>query len=241
MCGRFALSITPAQFVQLFGCAAPELPARFNITPDSPILIVRTGADGRREAALARWGLLPPWSSDAADPARQINARIETAAEKPMFRTTLRRGRCLIPADGFYEWQKRGSGPSQPFFVRLRDGGVMAFAGLWRRSRLADGSELDSCAILTMAAWPAIRGIHHRMPVIVPPERFDVWLDPGVGDPAMLRALLTPPMEMEIEAVPISRRVNNPRNEGPELIEPMAEPTPHGQARPERAVQRRLF
>lgn len=241
MCGRFALSITPARFARVFGCAAPAAPARWNIAPDSPIVVVRTGATGVREAALVRWGLLPPWSSDPVDPARQINARVETAAEKPMFRAAFRRRRCLVPADGFYEWQKRGTGPSQPFFVRYRDGGPMAFAGLWWRTRLADGGELDSCAILTMDALPSIRGIHHRMPVLVPPEQFDLWLDPSVRDPALLRALLAPPEEDAVEAVPVDRRVNDPRNEGPELVAPVPEPAPEARPEPKRAVQGRLF
>jgi putative SOS response-associated peptidase YedK len=222
VCGRFALSITPAQFQRVFGCAPPELPARYNIAPDSPIIVVRRRADGSREAVCMHWGLLPPWSTNAADPARQINARIETAAEKPMFRAAFRRGRCLVPADGFYEWQKRGSGPSQPFFVRRLDGAPMAFAAISRRSRLADGSELDTCAILTTDALPSIRDIHPRMPVLVAPEHFDAWLDPGLQDPALLRALLTPPEAHEIGALAVSRRVNDPRNDGPELLEPVA-------------------
>ncbi len=241
MCGRFALSITPAQFRRVFGCEPPEMPARFNITPDSEILVVRAGVDGLREAVPVRWGLLPPWSSDPADPARQINARIETAAEKPMFRAAFRRGRCLVPADGFYEWQKGGGGPSRPWFVRMRDGGPMAFAGLWWRTRLADGSELDTCAILTMDALPSIRGIHHRMPVIVAPDRFDAWLDPALRDPALLRELLAPPGDGEIEAVPVSRRVNDPRNEGPELVQPVEEAPPEIRHGPKRAAQGSLF
>lgn len=241
MCGRFALSITPAQFQRIFACTPPELPARYNIAPDSLIIVLRAQAGGGREAVPMRWGLLPPWSTDAADPARQINARIETAAEKPMFRAAFRRGRCLVPADGFFEWQKRGSGPSQPFFVRRRDGVPMAFAAISWRSRLADGSELDTCAILTTDALPSIRDIHPRMPVIVAPDRFDAWLDPGLQDPALLRALLTPPGEHEIEAVAVSRRVNDPRNEGPELLEPVAAGVAEARHKTKPLAQESLF
>ena len=141
MCGRFALSILPQQFQQAFACDPPdELGQSWNVTPDRQIPIVRTGPEGTREAAFARWGLLGPWMKEAGDPARQINVRSETAAEKPMFRDSFRKGRCLIPATGFYEWRKAGSGPSHPFHVALAAGAPFAFAGLWRRNRLADGS-----------------------------------------------------------------------------------------------------
>lgn len=223
MCGRFALSLTPARIGHVFRCQPPALPARYNIAPDGPVLAIRSGTGGGREAVWLRWGLLPPWSHDPTDPARQINARLETAADKPMFRDAFRRHRCLLPADGFYEWQKAGRGGSQPFFVRYRDGSPMAFAAIFRRSRLANGSELETCAILTTAAAPSIRHIHHRMPALVPADRIDIWLDPTLDDGELLRSLLTPPEDGQLEAVAVSSLVNNPRNDGPELLVPRSD------------------
>lgn len=228
MCGRFALSIDPEGFQGTFGCAPPEgMQARWNIAPDSAIVVVRRGEGGAPEAAFVRWGLLGPWMTEASDPGRQINARAETAAEKPMFRDAFRRGRCLIPASGFYEWQKAGSGPAQPFFVGLADGGPFAFAGLWRANRLADGGTLATCAILTTAASPLLKPIHHRMPVILPEASHGLWLDPSVKDRGLLEALLIPRPDRELAAWPVSRAVNNPRSEGPELARPVeAAPDP---------------
>ena len=223
MCGRFALSMLPQQFQQAFACDPPEgLVGSWNVTPDRQIPIVRAREDGTREAVFARWGLLGPWMKEANDPARQINARADTAAVKPMFRDSFKKGRCLIPATGFYEWQKAGTGPSRPFFVGLASGQPFAFAGLWRRNRLADGTLLDTCAILTTDASPLLRPIHHRMPVILPEANRPLWLDPALKDAEFLEALLTPVPDRELTAWEIGRAVNNPRNDGPQLAEPMA-------------------
>jgi putative SOS response-associated peptidase YedK len=231
MCGRFALATLPHAFREAFGCDPPEgLGESWNVTPDRPIPIVRVAADGAREAVPARWGLLGPWMKDAGDPARQINARCESAADKPMFRDSFKKGRCLIPATGFYEWQKAHGGPSRPYFVRLGTGSPFAFAGLWRRNRLADGSLLDSCAILTTEASPALRPIHHRMPVILSPAGHSAWLDPAITEPERLRALLVPIADLELAAWQVGRAVNNPRNDGPDLAAPAAADPPTRQA-----------
>ncbi len=223
MCGRFALSTTPARFRDLFGCPPPAgYRPRFNIAPDSEVVVVRAPAGGGREAVGMCWGLLGPWMRDPRDPARQINARLETAADKPMFRAAYRRRRCLVPADGFYEWRKRGRGASRPHFVRLREGAPMAMAGIWQATRLEDGGIHESVAILTRPAAAEIREIHHRMPVVVPPERWDAWLDPELRDPATLRALLESGAET-MEAWPVSRRVGSPANDDPELPIPVEE------------------
>jgi putative SOS response-associated peptidase YedK len=214
MCGRFALSIIPARFAAAFGVEPPEVEGRWNIAPDTPILVVRLDREGRREAVPLRWGILGPWMTDAKDPARQINARVESAGTKPMFRDAFRKGRCLIPADGFYEWQKRKEGPSQPFYIRRRDGEPLAFAGIWRANRLADGKRFDSCAILTTDAHPSLRPIHHRMPLMLPASAYAAWLDPGIMDvPAPLD-------EAALEAYPVSTAVNSPRQEGAGLVTP---------------------
>lgn len=231
MCGRFALSITPAQLSMAFAVVPPAAyRPRWNITPDSEIVVIRAEG-GAAAAALLRWGLLGPWMKVAGDPGRQINARSESAFDKPMFRDAMRKGRCLIPASGFYEWQKQGRGPSRPFFITLRSGEPFAFAGIWRRVRLGDGSLLESCAILTMDAWPAIAGIHPRMPVILPADHQAPWLDPGASEPERLRPLIVARPEAEIAAWPVSRRVNNPRLDDASLVEPETEAPPAPQAR----------
>lgn len=224
MCGRFALSIIPARFEAMFGCAPPEdLRPRYNITPDSDILAVRARADGLPEAVRLRWGMLAPWMKEADDPGRQINARSETAAEKPMFRDAFRRRRCLIPATGFYEWQKAGQGPARPFFVGLATREPLAFAGIWRDSRLADGSTLSSCAILTMAASPLLRPIHPRMPVMLPAAVHAAWLDPAVHAPEILAALLEPVPDAQLLVHEVGRAVNSPRQDDAGLMAPVAD------------------
>src|SRR4051812_22668901 len=224
MCGRFVLSMLPRQFQQAFACdPAKALGESWNVPPARRIPIVRAGPAGDRQAAFARWGLLGPWMKEANDPGRKINARADTAAIKPMFRDSFKKGRCLIPATGFYEWQKAGAGPSRPFYIALGSGEPFAFVGLWRRNRLADGTLLDSCAILTTDASPLLRPIHHRMPVILPTASQALWLDPTLKDAEFLQALLTPVLDGEISAWEVGRAVNNPRNEGPQLTEPLAE------------------
>jgi putative SOS response-associated peptidase YedK len=219
MCGRFALSIVAAQFQLAFDCAPPDgLTSSYNVTPDTQIVVIRADEEGRPVAGFARWGLLGAWMKEANDPARQINARAETAAEKPMFRDAFKKGRCLIPATGFYEWQKAGAGSSRPFYVGLASGEAFAFAGLWRRNKLADGSTHDTCAILTIQASSLLEPIHHRMPVILPQASQALWLDPTLKDAGILQALLAPRPDHELYAYEVSRAVNAPRNDGPELI-----------------------
>jgi putative SOS response-associated peptidase YedK len=217
MCGRFALSINAAQFERAFGVFPPAgYRERWNVAPDTEVVALRTGPGGEREAVLLRWGLMAPWMKDPKEPGRQINARGETAAEKPMFRDAFRRTRCVVPADGFYEWQKSPSGPSRPHFVRRRDGLPLAFAALWRTNRLTAGGLLETCAILTTDPYPMLRNLHHRMAVMLRPEHVDAWLDPAVTDPGFLRELLRDPLpEEELEAYEVGRGVSNVRNDGP--------------------------
>jgi putative SOS response-associated peptidase YedK len=234
LCGRFALSIIPASFQRVFGVAPPEgYRARWNIAPETPVLTVRAGEGGTREAVPVRWGMLGPWMKDPKDPGRQINARSESAAEKPMFRAAFRQHRCVIPADGFYEWQKGEGGPSRPFFVRRRDGEPLAFAGLWQPVRLESGERLETCAILTTAASPLLSPIHSRMPVMLRPDAIDAWLDPEVRATELLQALLEQPLpDAELESYEVGRAVNSPRHDGPELAERQAaEPPGPAQAR----------
>jgi putative SOS response-associated peptidase YedK len=223
MCGRFTLHASPEAVADLLELAAPPILApRYNIAPTQPVGIVRVeGRGGPRRWALVHWGLIPAWSKDPGIGARMINARAETVAEKPSFRAAWRRRRCLVPADGFYEWQ-RGEKGKQPFYIRRPDQALFAFAGLWERWVGADGSELESCTVLTTEPNALMAAIHNRMPVILEPADFADWLGHG-GDATpqeleKLQHLLRPyPAEL-LEAVPVSRYVNNPRHEGAACI-----------------------
>jgi len=233
MCGRFGLLHTWEDMVESYRLVTPplNLPPRYNIAPSQPVLAViagggGSGAGGGNRATHFQWGLVPSWAKDPAIGAKMINARAETVADKPAFRAAFRRRRCLIPASGFYEWQsqpgngERG-GPKQPFWIAAADGGLLAFAGLWERWQGADGSELETCSIVTTEANAALRPIHHRMPVILAPADLEAWLD--VGDEtatAAAAALLRPAADAALTAWPVSRRVNNVRNDDAELIAP---------------------
>ncbi len=220
MCGRFALYLQAGVFADIFGCPPPDgLTPCYNIVPDSDIVVVRAG-EGTRVAERLRWGLLPPWADAPNDRGRQINARSETVFEKPSFKSAALRHRCLIPASGFFEWQK-GGGPSRPYFIHRRDNEPVAMAGIWRQSRFGDLT-VSTCAILTMDAYPSITGIHHRMPVMLEPEAWDAWLDPETRDPVQLQLALRPLPEAVIAAVEVSRAVNSPANDSAALLEPAA-------------------
>jgi putative SOS response-associated peptidase YedK len=226
MCGRFVAAFTAEQFEMAFGVRPPpDLAApRYNVTPGRPVVALRAGADGGVEVVGLHWGTLPPWARDRGDArGAQINARSETAATKPMFRDALRRRRCLIPADGFYEWQRAadGSGAKQPWFVGLTGGRPFAFAGIWQRTREpGGGGTFDSCAILTTDANELVRPIHHRMPVILRPEHHALWLDSELQDPDRIAALLAPVPQADMVAHTVGLRVNDPRCDDPGLREP---------------------
>lgn len=222
MCGRFALFLEAGAFLDVFGCPPPDdLGARYNVVPDSMIVAVVQGVEGRQALRL-RWGLLPPWASGPNDRGRQINARSESVFEKPMFKSAAQRHRCLIPASGFYEWQKAGK-QRQPFFIHRPDDDPVAMAGIWRHSHFGE-TTVSSCAILTMAAYPSIAGIHHRMPIMLEPAAWDAWLDASVTDIKLLQAALRPLPESAIVASAVSRAVNNPANDRPDLVAPSGAP-----------------
>lgn len=220
MCSRYSLTSPPDAVRQLFACRGEEhFPPRYNIAPTDPALIVRLGLRQTRELVLVRWGLIPPWVKDPREFATLINARAETAAEKPSFRGALRHRRCLVPTDGFYEWTGR-PGAKQPHLIRLKAGKPFALAGLWEHWLGADGSELETMAILTTSANDDMAGIHDRMPVILGPAEYERWLDcrPGTADHVV--DLLGHPKNGLLEAIAVNPKLNNPRTEGPELIEP---------------------
>lgn len=228
MCGRYSLT-SPAEAIrQLFGLAArPALFPRYNIAPGQAMLAVRRGQAGAPEAFFARWGLVPYWSKDVSIGSRMINARVETVMEKAAFKHAFRRRRCLIPADGFYEWQGRAGGPKQPFRIHFTDNAPFAFAGLWEHWQGPDGSELESTTILTTTACPAIAALHERMPVILDEADFATWL--GEGDETAVKApleLLKPYSGARvISAYPVSTRVNAVGNDDASLWE-AATPSP---------------
>jgi putative SOS response-associated peptidase YedK len=222
MCGRFGLTRPERLDLQRFGVHAfPPLEPRFNIPPGTPILAVRQ-REGERTAELVHWGLVPSWAKDTEIGRRLANARSDSAYEKPSFRNAMRARRCLIPADVFYEWQVvPGERRKQPHVIRRRDGEPFAMGGLWEYWAPKDGTgeSLVSCAILTTDANAHMSRIHDRMPVIIPAERYDAWLDPRTPQPAV-QALTLPLESEELESWPIGAAVNNPRNDTPGVLEP---------------------
>ncbi len=242
MCGRFNLRATPKEVAAAFRVRdVPHFTPRFNIAPTQPVIVVRElgaqqlaierevpltdASEDRivRSATWMQWGLVPHWADDPSIGSRMINARAESVARKPAFRAAFRRRRCLIPASGFYEWKKTPGG-KQPYHVYLPGRKVFGFAGIWEHWCGADGSELLSCAIITTDANELVAQVHDRMPVIVPPEAYDLWLQPEGVSLHELESLLRPYPAGEMAMVPISRRINNPRNDDPECLRPVAEP-----------------
>jgi putative SOS response-associated peptidase YedK len=229
MCGRFTLTQS-AQLAKHFELdEEPEFVAGYNIAPTQPVPVIRVGKTTRREFDYLYWGLIPSWSKDPTIGARMINARSETVTEKPSFRTAFKRRRCLIAADGFYEWQQSGSKKpgvkKQPFYFHLRDHQPFGFAGLWEYWHSPEGDEIESCTILTTAANEQMQPIHDRMPVILHPQDYDLWLDPAVQVPDRLLPLLRPYLAEQMQHYPVSTKVNRPSNDSPDCIVPLSETT----------------
>ena len=220
MCGRYTLTADAASIQLAFNLGSiPDWQPRYNIAP-SQLAPVITGKNARRLSFL-KWGLVPSWAKDAAIGSKMINARAETAAEKPSFRAAFKRRRCLIPADGFFEWQ--GSRKT-PMYIHLENRTLFAFAGLWESRANPDGSKLETCAILTAEANELIRPLHHRMAVILAPENYDVWLSPQEVETAALMSLLSPHPAEKMRAYEVSRQVNHPANDSPSVIAPFESP-----------------
>jgi putative SOS response-associated peptidase YedK len=240
MCGRYTITSAPEAIRALFGYPEqPNFPPRYNVAPTQPIPIVRL-VEGKRQFALVRWGLLPSWVKDPKTFALLINARGESVTDKPAFRAAMKRRRCLIPADGFYEW-KAVAGRKQPFFVRLKSGAPMAFAGLWECWTGPNGEELETAAIITTDANRTLAPIYNRMPVIVPPEGFDLWLNTNDVDATTAAALIAPAPDSLLEAYEVSAAVNRTANDNAKLVErlaPGAEPAPPPKVKPLARVKR---
>jgi putative SOS response-associated peptidase YedK len=221
MCGRYTLASPTERLAEEFGVDASsiELSPNYNVAPTQGVAAVLEEA-GHRRLEVLRWGLIPPWADDPGIGSRMINARSETAPGKPSFRRAFRERRCLIPADGFYEWQ-RTNGAKQPYYIHMEDGRPFAFAGLWESWSKGGEGEVRTCTILTTGANALVGEVHDRMPVILAHDAYDVWLDPA-SERDELTGLLAPYPEDEMEAYPVSRFVNSPSNNDPRCIEPAA-------------------
>jgi putative SOS response-associated peptidase YedK len=237
MCGRFALMIPPEELKELLGLLELEdFPERYNIAPTQPILVVIAGEGQEkgsnlpdRHAVLVRWGFMPGWVKDPKEFPLLINARAETAIGKASFRAAMRHRRVLIPASGFYEWHrpaKESGGKSQAYWIRPRRGGIVAFAGLMETWSSADGSEVDTGAILTTAANAAMASIHDRMPVVMKPEDFSRWLDCKGQEPREVADLMKPVEDDFFEAIPVTDKINKVANMGADLQAPVASEKP---------------
>ncbi len=231
MCGRFALSSPIDTLRKLFGFPqAPNVPARYNIAPTQAIVAVRPGGgelidrinEGPLNACYFRWGLIPSWAKTPENAAKMINARGETISEKPSFKVPFKRRRCLIPMDGYYEWMAKTSATEkkpykQPYYLHMEDGDPIVVAGIWEQWLGADGSDVETCSIVTVPANDHVALVHHRMPVILDVEDFNTWVY-GTTDQAH-RLILPYYGKRQMEYFPVARKVGNMRNEGPDLIE----------------------
>jgi putative SOS response-associated peptidase YedK len=225
MCGRYRLTRAD-RLASRFGL--PEggaIAVRYNIAPTQSVTVIKAEEDAPLRAAHMRWGLIPAWAKDPSIGAQLINARAETISEKPSFRDALQRRRCLIPADGFYEWRRDGGKP-RPFCFTMTDESVFAFAGLWERWTAADGRVLETCSIVTTTANDLLRDVHDRMPVILPDEAHELWADPVVTDIEALRFFLKPFNPKLMRRFEVSTRVNNVSNDDAECCAPPEQPVP---------------
>jgi len=231
MCGRYTLTVDLDQIAEEFGLVEVRdiMPnPRYNIAPTQHVPVVRS-CDGKRSLDLLRWGLIPSWAKDADIGNRMINARGETAAEKPAFRGAFKKRRCLVPATGFYEWKKGAAkGPKQPYHIHRKDDRPFAFAGLWESWTDPDDASVETFTILTTDANATLRPLHHRMPVILPRDAYDAWLTAGADEVDDVKALLRPFDENALAATPVDTRVNSPRHDDPACLAPVDPPPSPG-------------
>lgn len=225
MCGRYAITTPASALERLFGPLGRllNLPAHYNAAPTQPLPVIRRDRKGDREMALARWGLIPSWSKGPDARFSMINARADTVANKPAYRGAFRHRRCLVPADGFFEWQAKGKQPKQPWYFTAVDDQPFAFAGLWEDWLGADGSEIDSFAIIVTEANDLVRPVHDRMPVILSAGDYATWLGEDEVPTRELQGLLRPFPAKNMKSWPVSRRVNSSANDDASLLEPVAE------------------
>lgn len=219
MCGRFTSLLSPELLAIIYEVQVQpgSVETRYNIAPSQPVIIVRQQMDGRRELAYVNWGLIPSWSKDPSIGHSLINARSESVAEKPSFRSAYRHRRCIVPASGYYEWQKTGDKSKQPWYITSADGSPLSFAGLWEHWRSPDGSEIETCTILTTSANELTLPLHDRMPVILAPKTFSQWLSHPSKHEEM-QNLFDPYPSVEMDCYRVSNLVNNPRFDSPTCI-----------------------
>jgi putative SOS response-associated peptidase YedK len=223
MCGRYRLSKTEKYLLEKFGVRPGgdfEYVPRYNIAPTQQVPVIRQDRkEPVRVISMMRWGLVPYWAKDISIGNKMINARAESCTEKPSFKESLSKRRCLIPADGFYEWRKSGSGrgkTKQPFLFTMQDESAFAFAGLWDKWKSPEGKVIETCSIITTEPNELTQGVHDRMPVILPAEQYELWLDPGFSNADELSAMLRPFDSKQMKKTPVSDRVNSPENDDEE-------------------------
>lgn len=223
MCGRFTQTASPAVIAKLFGLEEPPLfKPRYNIAPTQPVAAIRIHPDTtKRKCVMLRWGLIPSWAKDLRIGNQCINAKSETVAEKPAFRPSFVKRRCLVIADGFYEWQQLAT-HKQPMWIGLRDRQPFAFAGLWARWEPPEATSVESCTIITTEPNDLLAPIHNRMPVILDPTTYEQWLDPSFKNTEYLKAFLRPFPADQMQAYPVSTVVNSPSHDVPQCLEPVA-------------------
>jgi len=220
MCGRFTLKTERERIKEMFRLQRlGQFDPRYNIAPSQPVLAVRMNAEnGEREGTFFKWGLIPSWAKEPSIGNNLANARADTVATKPAFRSAFKKRRCLVVADGFYEW-RAGPGGKTPYYFQMKDQGPFAFAGLWERWEKGE-EPVESCTLITTDANAVVGQVHNRMPVILDPGSFDTWLDPNEQRAEVLQALLAPLPDDSLTTYPVSKLVNNPKNQGPQCIEP---------------------
>ncbi|WP_411819842.1 SOS response-associated peptidase [Hyphococcus formosus] len=226
MCGRYTLKSPPAEVGAEFDVdVRNDFPPRFNVCPTQPVSVVYQNERNSRQYGLMRWGVIPSWAKgeflDNLARKPLINARSETVLEKASFRSAFKRRRCLVPADGFYEWKKQKDGPKQPYIFQRNEGAVFGLAGIWETAQDPDGGEIDTLAILTVASGPDLKSIHGREPVVIDREHYALWLEADERDLKELNPLLRAADKGTWSGFAVSTAVNSPRNDGPELIEPL--------------------
>ncbi len=225
MCGRFTFALSPELLADIFGVTVlRDLSPRYNIAPSQPVPIVRATATGGRYLSFVLWGFVPHWAKDLSSGNRLINARCETVHERPAFRIAIRARRCIIPASGFFEWAATPAGKS-PHYVTMRDGSPLAFAGIWNSWKTPEGESLETCVILTTAANSLMAPLHDRMPVILHPTEFDLWLDRATNNPDKIQRLYQPYPAEQLQEWEVSTLVNSSDNETPESIVPLQAPS----------------
>lgn len=224
MCGRYTQTATAKVIAQQFGVPEPPLfKPRYNIAPTQPVAVVRLEPDtSTRTLVMLRWGLIPSWAKDSRIGNQCINAKAETVAEKPAFRSSFSKRRCLVIADGFYEWKPERQ-HKQPFYISMKDRQPFAFAGLWARWEPPEADPIESCTTITTDPNDLLASIHNRMPVILDPMAYECWLDPTFRNPDFLKSVLRPFPADQMMAVAVSTLVNSPKHDVPQCLEPVAQ------------------